>query len=249
LRNKLNIIPLLIYWPTIFVLTHIRIPQLVQQAHVSDKTLHVLAFMVLVFLLWFAVSPVKKVNWKKPAVWWIIAAAVVYGLLDEWLQGYVGRQPDRMDFFANLTGAFAGLILLTVLDFLPASLIATSAVIFAATTVAKMNLAEVMPTLYTAFHFFAYALFTLLLDQYLRQKNLAANPFRLKWFFWVLVPPIVLLGIVKIFSYSVGRAIDGSDIAAALAGIGGVISVLYLTLNVLGRVYREGRQAKSSARN
>ncbi|MCX5635878.1 MAG: VanZ family protein, partial [Planctomycetota bacterium] len=215
MRNKLNIIPLIIYWPAIFVLTHIRIPQSVQQAHVSDKTLHILAFMVLVFLLWLAVSPAKKVNWKKPAVWWIIAAAVVYGLLDEWLQIYVGRQPDMMDFFANLTGAFAGLVLLTVLDFLPASLIATPAVIFAATTVAKTNLTEVMPAVYTTFHFFAYALFTLLWDQSLRRKNLAVNPFRLKWFFRVSVLPVVLLGIVKVFSWLTGRAIDTGDIAAA----------------------------------
>ena len=249
MRNKLNIIPLLIYWPSIFILTHIHIPQLVQQAHVCDKTLHVLAFMVLVFLLWFAVSPVKKVNWKKSAVWWIIAAAVVYGLLDEWLQMYVDRQPDVMDFFANLTGAFAGLILLTVLDFLPASLIATSAVIFAATTVAKMNLTEVMPAVYTAFHFFAYALFTLLWDQYLRRKKLATNPSLLKWFFRVSVLPIALLGVVKVFSWLAGRAIDTADIAAALAGIGGVVAVLYLAVNALGRVCREDRLSKPSARN
>ncbi len=249
MRNRLNIIPLLIYWPTIFVLTHIRIPQSIQQVHVSDKTLHVLAFMVLVFLLWFAVSPVKKVNWKKPAVWWIIATAVVYGLLDEWLQIYVDRQPDVMDFFANLTGAFAGLILLTILDFLPASLIATSAVIFSATTIAKTNLAEVMPAVYTAFHFFAYALFTLLWDQYLRRKKPAANPFRLKWFFRVSVLPIVLLGVVKVFSWLAGRAIDGSDITAALAGIGGVVAILYLAVNALGRVCREGRLSGPSARN
>jgi hypothetical protein len=205
--------------------------------------------MVLALLLWFAVSPVKKVNWKKPAVWWIIAAAVVYGLLDEWLQRYVDRQPDMMDFFANLTGAFAGLILLTVLAFLPASLIATSAVIFAATTVAKTNLAEAMPAVYTAFHFFAYALFTLLWDQYLRRKNMVVNPSSLKWFFRVSVLPIMLLGIVKVFSWLAGRAIDGSDITAALAGIGGVVTVLYLTVNALGRVCREGRLSGPSARN
>ncbi len=243
MRNKLTIIPLLIYWPTIFVLTHIHVPQLIEQAHVSDKILHVLAFMVLVFLLWFVFSPSKKVNWKKSTVWWILAATVVYSLLDEWLQIYVDRQPDVIDFLANLTGAFIGMFLLTILDFLPASLIATPAVIFAATTVAETNLAKIMPGIYIAFHLFAYGLFALLWDQYLRRKNLMPNSSQLKWLLPVLILPLVLLGAAKAYSRLAGRVISTSDVAAALVGIAGVIAVSYL----YSRYYGKAQQLTNAA--
>ena len=87
-RQKLTIISLLFYWPGVFILAHIPIPQLVYKAQVSDKSLHFLAYLVLVFLLWFAISPNKKVNWRKAAVWWILFVVVLYGVVDELLQGY-----------------------------------------------------------------------------------------------------------------------------------------------------------------
>lgn len=90
LRQKLIIIVLLLYWPTIFVLTHIPIPQIVSEAQVSDKTLHLVVYLILVFLLWFAVSPDKKVNWSKAAIWWVLLITAGYGGIDEILQKYTG---------------------------------------------------------------------------------------------------------------------------------------------------------------
>jgi len=48
---------LLIYWPGLFVLTHIPIPQLARQSGMSDKMMHALAYLALVFLWWFSISP------------------------------------------------------------------------------------------------------------------------------------------------------------------------------------------------
>lgn len=110
-RRKLTIISLLLYWSGVFILTYIPVPQLVYKAQVSDKSLHFLVYLVLVFLLWFAISPNKKVNWRKAAVWWVLFVVVWYGVVDEWLQSYVGRTCDIMDFFADLAGTLAGLIL------------------------------------------------------------------------------------------------------------------------------------------
>ena len=85
LRKKLVWISILIYWPTLFVLTHIPMPKIVDEAHVSDKSLHFVAYFILVFLLWGTLRPYEKVNWKKATVWTILAIIVWYGAVDEWL--------------------------------------------------------------------------------------------------------------------------------------------------------------------
>ena len=70
-RQKLCIIPVLLYWPVLAILTSIPIPQLVRRAGVSDKVLHFLAYLILFFLLWFAVSKGRKAKWGRPAIWWV----------------------------------------------------------------------------------------------------------------------------------------------------------------------------------
>ena len=162
LRQKLIIISLLLYWPAIFVLAHIPIPQLVYKAQVSDKTLHLITYLILVFLLWFAVSPDKKVNWGKAAVWWVFLIMAGYGGVDELLQGYVGRSCDIKDFLANLVGVSGGLILFSFLTFWPALLAVTGITIFCLTNLARANLTELVPVTNAMFHLLAYAVFTML---------------------------------------------------------------------------------------
>ena len=108
-RQKLTIISLLIYWPAIFIVLHIPIPDLIYQANVSDKALHFLVYLILASLLWFAARPEDKVNWRKRRVWWVVLAAVIYGVTDEITQCMVGRSCDIADFFANIAGVFSGL--------------------------------------------------------------------------------------------------------------------------------------------
>jgi VanZ family protein len=133
-RQKLVLAALLLYWPAIFIGTHIpQFPQWAGQIPVSDKVLHFVAYLFLSFLLWFAVNPDKKVHWRKPAAWIILFAVVWYGVIDEWLQMYVGRNADVRDFFADLAGAITGLLILTFVNFWPASLVIAGGGIFAMT--------------------------------------------------------------------------------------------------------------------
>jgi len=123
LRQKVLTVLLLLYWPGLFVLAHVPIPRLVYRAQVSDKTLHFLAHLLLVFLLWFAVRPDRKVSWRDAALWWVLFVAVWYGAFDELLQGgSVGRSCDFRDFLANLAGASSGLIVFSLFAFWPALL-------------------------------------------------------------------------------------------------------------------------------
>ncbi len=227
-RQKLIIISLLIYWPVIFVLAHIPIPQLVRKAGVSDKSLHLIAYLLLVFLLWFAISPDRKVNWRKAAAWWVLLVTVWYGVIDELLQGVVvGRSCDIMDFFADLAGVLTGLILFTFFTFWPVFLVVTGITIFALTNLTRVNLADLLPVTYVAFHLFAYGFFAVLWIQNILLFLSLKAP-KLKWLIVASALPIGFLVAVKLFSVISDRDFRLQDVIIAAVGIAAVVVTIYL---------------------
>lgn len=228
-RQKLTIISLLLYWPTIFILAHIRVPQLVREAHVSDKSLHFLAYLVLVFLLWFTIRPDRTVNWRRAAIWWVLLVIAGYGAVDELLQGFVvGRSCDVMDFFANLTGVLAGLILFTFLTFWSALLVVTGIVIFVLTNLTQANLADLLPVTNATFHLFAYAFFTMLWIRHIHHFLSLKAP-KPKWLIVALALPTGFLLAVKLFSVISGKNFAAPDIIISAVGIATVVGITYLT--------------------
>ncbi|UCC21823.1 MAG: VanZ family protein [Planctomycetota bacterium] len=226
-RQKVILISLLLYWPAIFVLAHIPVPKFFHGAHVSDKTLHYIAYFVLVFLLWFALGPGSKVKWRRPAVWCVLFVVVCYGVLDEWLQGYVGRDADVVDFFADLAGALTGLILLTIFSFWPAALAGAAATIFVLANFMRGGLADVMPLTSMMFLLFAYGLFSLLWTGYMPGLLPLKAP-EPRWLIGALSLPLGLLLVVELFSALVGNDFRLSHVAVSVAGIAVVIMALYL---------------------
>ncbi|MHC5191269.1 MAG: VanZ family protein, partial [Planctomycetota bacterium] len=104
-RHKIVLLALGIYWPVIFWLTHIPVPDVARQSGMSDKTMHVLAFFVLAFLVWFAVCPYQKARWNRLKVWVVLATVIAYAAIDEYLQGFIpGRSADVWDFVADTVG-------------------------------------------------------------------------------------------------------------------------------------------------
>ena len=228
-RQKLTIISLLLYWPIIFVLAHIRVPQSVREAHVSDKSLHFLAYLVLVFLLWFAIRPDRTVNWRRAAIWWVLLVIAGYGVVDELLQGFVvGRSCDVMDFFANLTGVLTGLILFTFLTFWPALLVVTGIVIFVSANLTQANLADLLPVTNATFHLFAYAFFTMLWIRHIHHFLSLKAP-KPKWLMVALALPTGFLLAVKLFSLISGKNFAAPDVIISAVGIATVVGITYLT--------------------
>ena len=227
-RQKLTIISLLLYWPSLFILAHIPIPLFVRRAGVSDKSLHFLAYLILVFLLWFTIRPDRKVNWRKAAVWWVLLVIVWYGVADELLQGYVvGRSCDVMDFFADLAGVLAGLILFTFLTFWPALLVVTGIVIFVSANLTRANLADLLPITNTVFHPFAYGFFTMLWIRHIHHFLSLKAP-KPKWLMTALALPIGFLLAVKLFSVISGKNFAVQDAILSAAGIATVVGITYL---------------------
>ena len=226
-RQKLIIISLLIYWPTIFILAHIPIPQLVRKAGVSDKSIHLIAYLLLVFLLWFAISHDNKVDWRRAAAWWILLVTVLYGVIDELLQGVVaGRSCDVRDFVADLAGVLIGLILFTFFTFWPAFLIVTGITIFAMTNLSRTSLADLLPAANVAFHLFAYAFFAMLWIQNIN-LHLSIKVTKRKWLIVASALPMGFLFAIISFSIISRRAFRLQDAIIAAVGILAVVITIY----------------------
>ncbi len=219
-RHKYILMCLLVYWPGLFILTHIPVPQLARDSGMSDKTMHILAYLVLVFFFWHTVSPYMRVNWKKTRVWLILGAMVWYGAIDEYLQGRIGRNADVKDFLADLAGTVLGLVILTLLPFWPGALTISGIFIFSATNLSKI--AALYPQMHVniAFHFFTYAGFTLLWIQNLH-RYFRLNMRSLKWFTAALSVPMGLLLGVKLSSPLFDKEVWAVDYFTAVVAIAG----------------------------
>jgi len=244
LQRKITIVLLALYWPTLFVFAHIPIPQVVSEAEVSDKSLHFLAYLILVYLLWFVVRGEQKVSWRGVGPWCMLAALAVYGVFDEWSQNFVaGRSCDIRDFFADMTGTLTGLILFSIFTFWPAGLCVVAIVIFGLINVTSTDLGDLMPVASGAFHLFAYAVFTVLWVQHVRHSRFDARLPKtgINHLAVISAAPMVLLLFVKVFSLIFDRAFGVRDMLLSAGGIGVVLAGAYLTPLF-------GRQEKSEIR-
>lgn len=219
---------MVLYWPALFVLTHIPIPHVVQEADVSDKSLHFLAYLILTFLIWSAVYGDRKVKWSRARPWFMLLVICTYGILDERLQGYAaGRSCDVQDFFMDLAGALAGLILCSFLSFWPAGLLVVAALIFGVTIVTQANLADLLPVTNVVFHFLAYAILTALWIQCVNLFSIVKAP-KAMGLILGLAGPTGFLIIVELFSVIAGKDFVLYEIIISFGAIAAVVIGFYV---------------------
>jgi VanZ family protein len=228
-RRKFVLAALLLYWPAIFTLTHVpQLPQWVGQTQLGDKTPHFLAYLGLVFLWWFAISPYKRVNWFKVAVWGTFAAMAIYGALDEWLQGFVHRTPDVWDFVTDMAGVTAGLVLLTVFDFWLAALLVGSCVVFASVNMMQTDIVALMPMSSAIFYLVAYALIAVVWVNHLNMR-FRLEPGNPRWLPVALLVPLAMLAATHSYAALVLHRTHASSVIAGLAGITTIIGTVWLS--------------------
>jgi VanZ family protein len=234
LGRRKAVVALALYWLTLFVLTHIPVPQVMRNARMSDKSLHFLGYLILTFLLWSAVRPGEKVRWHRATVWWMLALLAVYGICDEVLQYFVaGRSMDLMDFLADMIGAAAALGLLTVLSFWPASLIVAGTTIYTLAVFTRANLTSLLPVTMTAFHLVTHAVFTFLWMGYLGRR-LSPRRSVLAWTAASVSAPTALVLVTRVSAMLSGKAFESRALVAAGAGILGAVTVTS-AMRLLGR--------------
>jgi len=217
-RRIIVIISLAIYWPALFVATHIPEGPLISEEGVSDKRLHFLAYLILAFLVWCAVNPDRKVHLRKRTLWWVLLAMIAYAIGDELLQGYVGRSCNIGDIQADVAGVVTGLALLRILAFWPAALVIAGTTILGLTNVAQTSLAEAIPVVNAALQPSSYAIFTALWIRNM-QSLTRLKPPKPAWLIAALALPGLLLLIVTSLSVIYGRGLQTQDVILAVAGI------------------------------
>jgi VanZ family protein len=239
-RQKVIVILLIVYWPSLFVLAHMPIPELVRRAGVSDKGLHFLAYLILVFLLTSAISPYKKVNWRRPMAWWVLLVVSGYGLMDEVLQKYVGgRTCDATDFLANLAGTLTSLALVSVFDFWTTCVVVTGGGIFILTNLTRVDPADLLPITSTVFYISAYGFFTMLWIRYIqlwRKFEILG-----RWLVTALAAPVGLLLAAKAGSVVLGRSFGMRDVVLSAAAIAVVVGTVFV-VRMLHRRYAKAER-------
>jgi len=244
-RRKALMAVLALYWPVLFVLTHIPMPEVVRRAHMSDKSLHLLSYMILAILLWSVVKPFEKVDWRRGTVWRVFVAVMVYGVVDECMQHYVAnRSTDAWDLLADAMGAFGALGLLTVFSFWPACVVAAGITIYTLAVFTRANLTALLPVTTTVFHLANYAVFTLLWMGCLRQLPLQKGAGRIAPDAAILTP-VALMVVTKLSAVVSGKAFEGWDMVAALGGILAAVAGVSV-IDALGRRRKSAADANPS---
>lgn len=108
-------LPLIFYWLLLFTFTTLP-SQSVPSVGVNDKIEHLLAYLVLSFLLYLALLFQKKsILLKKYALLFTFLIVFFYGVLDEVHQLLIpGRSCELLDFTADIVGGILGIILVKI---------------------------------------------------------------------------------------------------------------------------------------
>lgn len=217
-RHKITLIIVTVYWLALAAVMHIPVPQWARRTGFSDKTMHYFAYFILACLLWFAVSPDKKVNWRKLRLWLALLVIILYAILDEILQGHMGRSADIRDFAADVIGALAGFAILTFLSFPHVILLLGIVVMFALPSIARTGLIASAGAVDIGINFIAYGFLTVGWIVY-KRTILNLNLDKIYFIITSLALPVAVLLCVKLFCVFRGITFDTSSIATAAAGI------------------------------
>jgi VanZ family protein len=104
-----------IYWVLMFYGTHTYLPPGMLPGN-SDKLIHGGGYALLGILLMSLRATRGPFPWTSVVARWVVLA--VYGAFDEVTQMFVNRTTDLHDWYADITGAALGLVVVTVLFWL-----------------------------------------------------------------------------------------------------------------------------------
>lgn len=99
------------YWIFLFCSTHLPRLKLDMPVRQADKIAHLVAYALLALLFWrFAETFRRPLSGR--FVWIAAGVIAVYAAIDEWLQPFVGRNGDVIDWLYDVVGAVVVLGLL-----------------------------------------------------------------------------------------------------------------------------------------
>ncbi|MBN2211234.1 MAG: VanZ family protein, partial [Sedimentisphaerales bacterium] len=104
---------LVIYWPILFVSTHIPNLNLSDvHIHTTDMFLHGLAFWLLTLLYWLTFHGRLRPSLRRRPLYFCLLILGIYAALDEISQKFVHRSAGWSDWAADLIGILTALVML-----------------------------------------------------------------------------------------------------------------------------------------
>lgn len=105
---------LVVYWATLFIATHLPIPEGPMRIPGADKAVHFTGYGILGLLLacWIALR--RRLTAGGGVA--VVLALAGYGAIDEWLQIPVGRSCDLADWLCDVLGSSVGVLVIALLS-------------------------------------------------------------------------------------------------------------------------------------
>lgn len=213
---------LLVYWPLLFVSTHIpRVPQM--QIYGRDVTLHFTAYFILTLLYWMARYGKVRPGLAQGRFYAVIILIAVYGALDEITQGLVNRHCDFWDWVSDMSGCVGAMLVLYIMRRWRDWLIAYWLGLFVIThwpvkESAFVNLPLFLQQFQVMYYVMAYLILTLLWWRCL--CNRGRYEVNRHILIWSLIIPCCYALLDEVVNKLMGRGFDVVDFLSALAGVG-----------------------------
>jgi VanZ family protein len=222
-EQKFFSVMLAIYWAGIAAATHIPVPDWTRNMSMSDKTMHVAAYMLLGFLLWFAVGFGEKANWRKTKPWLVLAALLVYGIADEISQQFVrGRSADAIDFVYDMVGIAAAMLTVSLMPSRLTIIVPAIVCPFLIPGLVRSGLIAQGTFLESAIYFACFATVSLIIGLTLKNK-----------FIGLIITAADLL-FLKMYAVLTDKVLGQAEMLISIAAI----VIMFVVLFYLGRVKR-----------
>ncbi|MCE5341006.1 MAG: VanZ family protein [Planctomycetaceae bacterium] len=224
---------LLFYWVGLIVATHIPVPMWVRGMGVSDKTMHVAAYIVLTLLLWLAFWFDIKANWRKFQPWLILVVIFLHGVADELTQHFIaGRSTDPADLCADMLGAAAAMVIITFFTGYNAVMALTVIGPVFLPAIVKAGITKHNSPLESVLYIFVYAIVAVAWMCYL-ELILKIKLKKFKRFLLYMVLPTASLSFVIIYALLTNKPISAYSIGGSVAII--LMTVIERVATIPGR--------------
>ena len=116
-RSRLALLVLCIYWPGIFILSHIPKEHVPEDLEFSGLRLHLAAYLVLALLVFINAGMIRRISFRSRKLWLWVGVIAVYAAIDELLQECVeGRDGNIVDWAIDVLAVLACVGFLWLLD-------------------------------------------------------------------------------------------------------------------------------------
>lgn len=115
-KSRLALVALCLYWPTIFLISHIPKRYVPKNVEISGTIVHLGAYFILTLLIFLNAGLLCSTSLRSKKTWFLAGVIAVYAAVDELLQLFVpGRYGSLTDWTIDVAACLFCIVLLAIL--------------------------------------------------------------------------------------------------------------------------------------